>query len=321
MIDVTCAVIRNEDDEILVVQRGDKTDHPFKWEFPGGKVKPGETEEECIIREIREELSMDIVICRRLPDVEHDYGHKQIKLIPFVCDTLDDLPFLTEHIAFRWVDIKELIKIDFSEADVFVAGEYSGTFDREECDEIEKPVSADMGFDEAQVTSMISSIMGTREAEWIASSAVDNPALFKKLLDYSMSDERKLAFRASWILTKACDLKPGIEHPYLSGIVELLGRTENESVVRSFMRIISLSDPAMFSRRDQGILAEFSFKSLNTGTTSIAIKAYSMEILFGLTRIYPELAPELAGSIMKMMEEGSGGIISRGKMILKKLNQ
>jgi 8-oxo-dGTP diphosphatase len=128
MIDVTCAVIRNEDDEILVVQRGEKTDHPFKWEFPGGKVSPGETEEECVIREVREELSIDIVICRRLPDVKHDYGHKKIRLIPFVCDTLDDLPFLTEHAAFRWIDAGELVKIDFSEADVFVAEAYLHSF-------------------------------------------------------------------------------------------------------------------------------------------------------------------------------------------------
>ncbi|HZY24320.1 MAG TPA: NUDIX domain-containing protein, partial [Bacteroidales bacterium] len=60
MLNVTCAVIRNEDNKILVVQRGEDSDHPFKWEFPGGKLDPEETEEECIIREIDEELSMEI---------------------------------------------------------------------------------------------------------------------------------------------------------------------------------------------------------------------------------------------------------------------
>ena len=44
MIDVTCAIIRNEEYQVLIVQRGEKTDHPLKWEFPGGKVAPGETE-------------------------------------------------------------------------------------------------------------------------------------------------------------------------------------------------------------------------------------------------------------------------------------
>ena len=63
MINVTCAVIRNEDNEVLIVQREELTDHPLKWEFPGGKVHQDEGEEDCIIREIKEELSMDIVIC------------------------------------------------------------------------------------------------------------------------------------------------------------------------------------------------------------------------------------------------------------------
>jgi 8-oxo-dGTP diphosphatase len=321
MIDVTCAVIRNEDDEILVVQRGEKTDHPFKWEFPGGKVKPGETEEECILREIKEELSIDMVICSRLPAVEHDYGHKQVKLIPFVCDTLHDLPFLTEHIAFRWADAGELIEIDFSEADIFVAEAYLHSLGGHECPEKPEPDSFEDSIDEGQVENMVSSIMGTREAEWMASSAVDNPALFRKMLEYSMSGDRKLAFRASWILSKACDIKPCIVYPYLSGIIELLGKTDNESVLRSFLRIISLSDHGRISPTDHGRLAEFSFRSLNSGNSAIAIKAYSMEILYRLTLIYPEFAAELAGSIMRMMEEGSGGIVSRGKMILKKLNQ
>ena len=103
MINVTCAIIRNEEDEVLTVQRGEKSDHPYLWEFPGGKINDGESEEECVIREISEELSMDIIICGTLLPVEYDYGHKHIKLIPFICDTLDELPLLTEHIAFKWL--------------------------------------------------------------------------------------------------------------------------------------------------------------------------------------------------------------------------
>src|SRR5512140_86541 len=108
MIDVTCAIIRNEEDEVLIVQRGEESAHPLKWEFPGGKVSAGETPEECILREIKEELSMDIVIVAKLPEVEHDYGFRQIRLIPFICDTLEELPFLTEHVAYRWVQPQEL---------------------------------------------------------------------------------------------------------------------------------------------------------------------------------------------------------------------
>src|SRR5512135_16816 len=124
MISVTCAIIRNEENEVLVVQRGEATDHPLKWEFPGGKIDAGESEEECIIREVDEELSMDIVICGRLPVAEYDYGKKQVKLIPFICDTLDELPLLTEHIAYKWISINDLKSVDFSEADISVAESY-----------------------------------------------------------------------------------------------------------------------------------------------------------------------------------------------------
>lgn len=128
MISVTCAIIRNEDNEVLVVQRGEATDHPFKWEFPGGKLASEETEEECIIREVDEELSIDVVISGKLPEVEYDYGIKQIKLIPFICDTLDELPFLSEHLAYKWLPAMDLMSVDFSEADVFVAKSYLEKF-------------------------------------------------------------------------------------------------------------------------------------------------------------------------------------------------
>ncbi len=114
MLHVTCAVIRNEDKQILVVQRGEATDHPFKWEFPGGKLNPEETEEECIIREIDEELSMEIIICGRLSEVEHDYGHKQIRLIPFICDTLDEMPVMSEHIDYKWINTEDIMMVVFS---------------------------------------------------------------------------------------------------------------------------------------------------------------------------------------------------------------
>ena len=131
MINVTCAVIRNEKKEILVVQRGEATDHPFKWEFPGGKLAPEESEEECVIREVEEELAMKIVICGKLATVDHDYGHKQIRLIPFICDTPNELPFLSEHLAYKWVEEKDLMTLDFSEADIFVAISYLGRIKNE----------------------------------------------------------------------------------------------------------------------------------------------------------------------------------------------
>jgi 8-oxo-dGTP diphosphatase len=320
MITVTCAVIRNDENEILVVQRGEATDHPFKWEFPGGKLAHDEKEEECIIREIDEELSMEIVICAKLTAVNHDYGHKKIRLIPFICDTLDDMPFLTEHIAYKWVEEKDLMKIDFSEADVFVAQSYLDEKQSEGKVEIpaDHPLDDELSVDK-DLQAIVNNMMSMQEAEWIATSAIENPAIFIKLFQYSNSSDKKLAFRASWTLTKVCDRFPDLIYPYLNQIVESLNTIDNESTLRSFLRILSLTDLDKIDNRQHGLLADFCFGTLNSGFSAIAVKAYSMEILYKLSLIYPELANELSTSIRILMEDGSAGITARGSMIIRKL--
>ncbi len=323
MIDVTCAIIRNEDNEILVVQRGEKSDHPFKWEFPGGKVDAGENFEECIIREIREELSIDIIIIQQLPAVEYDYGHKQIRLIPFICDTLDDLPVLSEHADFKWKDQGNLMQTQFCEADLIVAEQYLSISGINDAVQQEKPVYnsvEDSSVSDNELQGMIMNEMGMKAVDWVASSAIENPAVFRKLLEYSYSDDRKLAFRSSWTLTKVCDKFPEIIHPHLSDIVESLPRIDNESVQRSFLRIISLSDLQRLNSRHHGILADLCFTLLRSGLSAIAVKAYSMETLFKLSLIYPELSNELASSLRLMIEDTSAGIKAKAKTILRKIS-
>ncbi len=127
MIDVSCAIIRNDDEKILVVQRGQGTEHSLKWEFPGGKLDTGEDPEDCIVREIKEELSLDIIIIGRQDSVEYDYGFKQVRLFPFICETLMDLPVLSEHAAFKWIEISEFDDIDFLEADISIARSYASS--------------------------------------------------------------------------------------------------------------------------------------------------------------------------------------------------
>ena len=320
MIDVTCAIIRNEEDEILIVQRGETSDHPFKWEFPGGKVSPGETMEECIIREVMEELSMEVVIVSRLPEVEHDYGFRQIRLIPFVCDTLEELPFLSEHIAYKWIVAEELSSVDFSEADIEVAKNYQEKTGSEKW--LSDPAGENKtqtSSDDEELQSMVNSMMSRKEAEWVATSAVDNPAIFDRLLDYSFSDDARLAFHASWTLSKVCDRYPEMIYPHLDRITDNLGKLENESALRSFLRIISLSDIGKISTKRQGLLADQCFSFLRSGFSAIAVKAYSMEILYKLVLKYPELRYELSASISLLQAEGSAGILSRGRQILKKL--
>jgi 8-oxo-dGTP diphosphatase len=320
MINVTCAIIRNEENEVLVVQRGEATDHPFKWEFPGGKLQHGESEEECVIREVSEELSIDIVICGRLPVVEYDYGNKQIKLIPFICDTLNELPFLTEHLDYKWLRTDELMAFDFCEADILVEKKYKENIENFVGTEVKSnPENVQTLTDDADLQAIVNNMMSMKEAEWMATSAIENPAIFLKLFEYSNSSDKKLSFRASWTLTKVCDKFPEMIYPYLPQLVDTIGKIDNESTLRSFLRMISLSDLGKISSRQHGLLADFCFSRLNSGFSAIAVKAYSMEILYRLSLIYPELANELSSSIRIVMEDGSAGTKARGQMILKKL--
>jgi 8-oxo-dGTP diphosphatase len=320
MIDVTCAIIRNEEEEILVVQRGEASDHPFKWEFPGGKVHPGESAEDSIIREIMEELSLDIIITGRIEEVEHDYGFRQIKLIPFICDTLDEFPLLAEHIAYKWIAAADLESVDFCEADIVVASRYL------ESNTLTDVTTAGKIDDRSQVLSddkelrkLVGTMMRTKEAEWMAGSAVSDQAVLGALLEFSFSDDSRLAFHASWTLTKACDLDPGIIYPYLDNMVEKLENLGNESALRSILRIISLTDIDRISKRNHGILADRCFSLLRSGFSAVAVKVYSMEILYKLVLKYPELRNELSSTIVLLQAEGSAGILARGRQILKKL--
>lgn len=113
---VTCAIIIRQN-KMLITQRGGNTDHPFRWEFPGGKLNFEESAENCIIREIREELEIEIGIQDSLIAVQHDYGFKQIELIPFICKINAGEIKLNEHIDYKWISFEDLFYTDFSEAD------------------------------------------------------------------------------------------------------------------------------------------------------------------------------------------------------------
>ncbi len=116
MINVCCALILKES-KILAVQRGPESSHPWQWEFPGGKIQPGESARQGIIREIREELTVGIHVVKELVAIEFDYGEKQIRLIPFVCQIDSGEIELTEHIGKQWFDIETWDKLDWSGAD------------------------------------------------------------------------------------------------------------------------------------------------------------------------------------------------------------
>ena len=128
---VVCAVIER-DGLLLLAQRPAHKHLPLKWEFPGGKVEPGEDPAAAIVREIREELGCEITVVRKLPSFRHDYQTVLIEMIPFVCALTKDSsrPLPHEHIALAWVKPAGFAAYDLAPADLPViarlrAAEYS----------------------------------------------------------------------------------------------------------------------------------------------------------------------------------------------------
>jgi len=116
MIDVTCAIIV-KDKKILATRRARGLHLEGFWEFPGGKIESGETAEECIIREIREELNVEIRILKSLKPAEHRYPEKSICLIPFLSEITFGTLLLTDHSEFRWLAADEIDTMNWASAD------------------------------------------------------------------------------------------------------------------------------------------------------------------------------------------------------------
>ncbi len=104
---------------VLVAQRHAPSRFPGLWEFPGGKVEPGETQEAALRREIREELGVDISVRSEPPigTVKWDYDHARVLLIALRADIVSGTPRPLDHAAVRWVAAEELSALPLLPAD------------------------------------------------------------------------------------------------------------------------------------------------------------------------------------------------------------
>lgn len=123
MINVTCAIIVF-DGKILVTQRSEKMTLALKWEFPGGKLEENESEIDCIKREIKEEINIEIEVLKKLSNSFYDYGNFKINLIPFIAKHILGNIKLTEHRDYKLLQRKELLSLDWAEADIPIVEEF-----------------------------------------------------------------------------------------------------------------------------------------------------------------------------------------------------
>ncbi|KUG09113.1 (deoxy)nucleoside triphosphate pyrophosphohydrolase [Solirubrum puertoriconensis] len=117
--EVVAAVIQNGD-QILCLQRGPSKYHyiAHKWEFPGGKVEPGETQEQAIIREIHEELGLQVDVRAAFLTVEHEYPDFKITMHSLLCTPAGGELVLTEHVGYQWLPASGLLSLDWAAADL-----------------------------------------------------------------------------------------------------------------------------------------------------------------------------------------------------------
>lgn len=114
-IEVVAAIIR-KDNDIFATQRG-YGDFKDWWEFPGGKMEPGEAPEEALVREIQEELSADISVDKFLYTVDYDYPKFHLTMHCYMCSLLREALHLNEHEAARWLNKDEIHSVNWLPAD------------------------------------------------------------------------------------------------------------------------------------------------------------------------------------------------------------
>ena len=116
-INVVGAVI-TRDGLVMCAQRGYDGNLPGLWEFPGGKIEPGESNRAALMREITEELGCTVEVVREVTTTTHEYEFGVVTLTTFYCRLLSGTPTLTEHLSIEWLRPDDLDTIEWAPADI-----------------------------------------------------------------------------------------------------------------------------------------------------------------------------------------------------------
>ncbi len=138
-INVVAAIIR-DGNKVFATQRG-YGEYKDGWEFPGGKIEPGETPQQALVREIKEELDSEIAVGDYLTTIEYDYPDFHLSMQCFWCTIVEGTPMLKEHEAARWLDVENLGSVAWLPADLTIIKLIKEKMsDQVEKDAFQKPV-------------------------------------------------------------------------------------------------------------------------------------------------------------------------------------
>jgi len=113
---VICAVIFNSNGQLLITRRS-KGKYKDKWEFPGGKVEDNESNQDCLHRELSEELDVKVKIICKFTEFDYQYPDHDVHLISYICSMSDQKIKLVDHDLHEWINISDVDFFDFLSAD------------------------------------------------------------------------------------------------------------------------------------------------------------------------------------------------------------
>ena len=141
---------------------------------------------------------------------------------------------------------------------------------------------------------------------------------FLELLELTLYEKDPIAWRACWILDGSDEKNPGLAHKHISKIVQRLPDLASKGALRSLLRLLCRYK---ISEKDQGLLIDLCFGYMVSELYPVAVKVYSMQILYNHVLIYPELKEELKTVIQDQIDNNSVGFKSRGKRIIAQLEK
>ncbi|MCT4605659.1 MAG: 8-oxo-dGTP diphosphatase MutT [Marinisporobacter sp.] len=119
MINVVAGILINENNEILIAKRKKGKHLGGYWEFPGGKIEAGETPEESLIRELKEEMDITIKVKDYFGENIYKYERGTIKLIAYLCEMIEGKIILADHSEYKWVKKENLNQYKMAPADIY----------------------------------------------------------------------------------------------------------------------------------------------------------------------------------------------------------
>lgn len=165
---------------------------------------------------------------------------------------------------------------------------------------------------------LIANIPSASEKEYLVTEIASSQKKFDELFLFMFRQKDPIAWRAAWIIDGCDEKEPSLSKKHLSKIINSLQEFRSHGVRRSFLRLLSRHN---IPEKEQGKLADLCFQYMVSELQPVAVKVYAMQILFNLTRIYPELSRELITVIEDQYDNNSAGFKARGKLILRQLEK